>query len=376
MNSFVLEALVIGDDHYNTLNVIRSLGEMGIKVSVIVVSKKCKSFVLKSKYINDGCVVEKLDAKIIISNYAKQNKKIPILASSDTIASFLDTNYNILSDYFVLPSVGNIQGQLCFHMDKKIQLMYASKAGFALPYSIAVNLNNLDESDLSSINYPCIIKPEESIGGSKNDFRICKDLNELMKSLKSLSTHISRVLIQDFIPNDEVILIAGVRTNNKKNYIFGEVNKLKHGNKLNNLGLNCMGVLYPKSELSDACIKIVEAIDYHGCYSVDVVRSRSESDTTSRCVNYFMEINLRTDGLLYFYDKAGINYPAIWVKSCYNIEDEIIPKKNDIYGMNEFLYVKNYFSLALIKDLFKTDIFSTFRMNDLKPFFYKILYRD
>lgn len=56
--------------------------------------------------------------------------------------------------------------------------------------------------------------------------------------------------------------------------------------------------------------------------------------------NYFMEINLRTDGLL-FYNKAGINFQAIRVNSCYNYVSEIIPSKKDIYGMNEFLYLRN-----------------------------------
>lgn len=169
------------------------------------------------------------------------------------------------------------------------------------------------------------------------------------------------------------MVISGVRTINNINYVFGEIDKFKHGNQLHNLGLNCMGVLSPISELRNTCISYVDAIDYHGCYSIDIVRVYNQS-TSAQNQNYFMEINLRTDGLLYFYRKAGINFPAIWVNSCYNEKVNVTPSQNKIYGMNEFMYFRHCLSTAVFTDLFKTDIFSTFSIKDIKPFIYRFLY--
>ena len=54
------QAVVVGMDHINTLGIIRSLGEAGIKPSAIIISKdKDKSWSLKSKYLNKklSCVI-------------------------------------------------------------------------------------------------------------------------------------------------------------------------------------------------------------------------------------------------------------------------------------------------------------------------------
>lgn len=364
--------IVLGNDHYNTLNVVRSLGEAKIQVLAIIISDKPKSFVLKSKYIYNGEVLQHPDASYIINKYANSGTRIPILATCDSLAAFLDQHYDTLSKHFILPSVENTQGRLIHEMDKNIQLEHAEKAGFDIPESVAISLDNVDAIDLSGIIYPCIIKPEESIGGSKSDFRICENEQELVHCLKVLANHLDRVLIQHFIPNDNVILIAGVRTPSNQNFIFGEIDKYKHSAQLHNLGLSCMGVLNPVSELRDACICYVDAIDYHGCYSIEVVRITASNSALDK--NFFIEINLRTDGLFYFYRKAGINFPAIWVNSCYNEKVNVTPSHNKIYGMNEFMYFRHCLSAAVFTDLFKTDIFSTFSLKDIKPFIYRFLY--
>lgn len=365
--------IVLGNDHYNTLNVVRSLGKAKIQVSAIIISDKPKSFVLKSKYIYNGEVLQQPDASYIINKYANSGTRIPILATCDSLAAFLDRHYDTLSKHFILPSVGNTQGLLVHEMDKNIQLEHAEKAGFDIPKSVAISLDNLSATDLSGIPYPCIIKPEESIGGSKSDFRLCNTEKELIERLRNLSGSLHRVLVQQFVPNDHVMVISGVRTRDNKNYVFGEIDKFKHGSQLHNLGLNCMGVLNPVSELRDSCIRYVDAIDYHGCYSVDIVRVYHKSPAV-RNRNYFMEINLRTDGLLYFYQKANINLPAIWVNSCYGENVHVTPVEKKVYGMNEFMYFRHCLSGAVFTDLLKTDIFSTFSIGDIKPFIYRFLY--
>ena len=48
------KVLVIGADHHNTLGIVESLGEKGIKSYVLIVAEAKSSFVLKSKYVIEG----------------------------------------------------------------------------------------------------------------------------------------------------------------------------------------------------------------------------------------------------------------------------------------------------------------------------------
>lgn len=369
-----LKAIVIGDDHYNTLNVIRALGENGILVFAVIVSSSAKSFVLKSKYIHKGFLIPEISREWLINQFNNLSPKIPILVTSDKIASFIDSNYDCLSKYFILPSVEDREGALIEEMDKDKQLVHAKAAGFHAPKSISISPSTFSKDDLINVDYPCLIKPEKSIIGSKKDFRICKNQNELISYLTLLSSHLDKVLVQEFIPNEEVILLAGVRTIKGKNYIFGEINKYKHSKKLENLGLNCVGMLTPTSSIANLCERYVTNINYHGCYSIEVIRKQSISRDSNHNFNYFLEINLRTDGLLFFYTAANINFPAIWVRSCYGEELSIKPSKKKIIGMNEFLYLRNSLSLEVFSDFFKTNVFSIFKLSDIKPFIYKLFY--
>ncbi len=364
----MLDAIVIGNDHYNTLNVIRSLGKANIRVFAVIISNKKKSFVLKSRYVNKGYIIKELDCRWLIEKFADNNIKIPIISSADSVASDLDLNLSLLSQYFVVPSIGNTQGLLTKMMNKEIQSQYAKNIGFDVPVSISVDTQKYNTLNINNIHYPCIIKPEESIGGSKNDFRICSNKEQLLQALQELSNHLNRVLIQDYISKDEEIVIAGVRDIEGKNYLFGEIKKEKYGVRLNNMGLTSLGALQLTSEINDCSKNLLNAIDFHGCYSIEVIRSGKGQNRR----NYFMEINFRTDATICIYTKANLNFPAIWVKSCYGEEIDIVSPKKIIYGMNEFLYFKN--GPYKIKDLIKSNVFSTFSLKDIKPFIFRFLY--
>ena len=93
-----------------------------------------------------------------------------------------------------------------------------------------------------------------------------------------------------------------------------------------------------------------------------------------------MEINLRSDGLLFFYDKAGVNYSRAWVETCLGKPVSPLKMNKDIvYGMNEFQYLKNFVNrkslVSAFRDFRKADAFSIFSPSDIMPFFYKFIYK-
>lgn len=383
-----LECIVIGEDHYNTLNVIRALGEANIKVHIILVTKKKCTFCEKSKYIYD---IHKLnDENEIIDflelKYGNSSFKIPVLTTSDRTASLVDSNYLKLSKFLKLPNVNEAQGGIIKEMDKNIMTMKARESGFNCPDTFSLSLEefrNVDlpnqQSILSSLKFPCLIKPEISSKGSKDNFRICNNTDELLESLNNLPLELERVLIQTYISNDEVFLIAGVRTP-KKNYLFGTINKLKHGKKFNNLGLNSFGIYLPENQYQQQINIFLNKIGYFGPYSFEFVshNNTNEVNKKGKPTPYFVEVNFRTDGLLFFYTKANCNIPAIWVYDNYGCESELKGQKIEkIYGMNEFQYLKNFFCFSSIfsniRDLFRTHVFSVFSWKDPLPFFFKLL---
>lgn len=372
------KAVVVGNDHYNTLNVIRALGKDNIEVYCIIHCETMKSFVAKSKYIHKCILItNEEEIKETLLNMRDTlfiDEKIPLISTSDRLAVAIDLNYAILSKFYYLPSVKGVEGQLVKEMSKDIQILHASEAGFDVPKSTCIDLSREFIQDSLSIDYfPCLIKPDESYRGSKNHFKVCRNHEELDVALKNLSKNLNSVIVQQFIPNDKVILIAGVRTINGENYIFGEIDKYKNSKNINNMGLNCIGRFYPVSELEDKCRKYVDSIDYRGCYSIDCIRSIRDNINEDE-KNWFLEINLRSDGLLFFYTKSNINYPSIWVRSCYGEDCKVSRSSKTLFGMNEINYLKNYLSLSSIKDFVKTDTFSLFDIKDLKPFLYKFIY--
>lgn len=368
------KAFVVGNDHYNTLNVIRALGMANIEIHSLIITDSNKSFVSKSRYIKFNHIVkseeEAIDFLIEYGKGEKLNKKIPLITTYDGIAAKVDLRYNILIQWYYLPSVKGQQGLLLQEMSKKVQIQNAYKAGFDVPFTISLNLASLSNDYPENFNYfPCLIKPNESYKGSKSNFRICETKEEVMEAIRNLKGKINLVLLQQYIPNERVILLAGVRTLSGETYLSGEVDKFKFSKHSHNLGLNCLGVLNTESSLLDKCQRYVDLIDYHGCFSIDVVRTRRGEEEK----NWFLEINLRTDGLLYFYNKAGINYPAIWIKSCYGEIPYHVKIQKAVIGMNEINYIKNCLSLESVKDFMKTKAFSLFDLKDLKPLIFKIL---
>lgn len=370
----VIDIVVIGNDHYNTLNVVRALGRKGLRCGILILSDKTSCFVHKTRWMAAGNICTPENAITVLTDrYSSDGQTIPLIATDDFSASLVDLSHEMLKDFFILPSCGREQGKLTRYMDKEIQLDFAYGAGFDVPRTSSLHLDNWAGKIPETVTQPCIVKPEKSILGCKDDFRICRSDEELRCAIKGLKNHVSDVLVQEFIPNDEVILIGGVRGFNGDTYVFGEINKYKKGTKPHNLGLACMGVLIPDSPLRQYCTNLVEAMDYHGCFSIEILRPKGHT-SCSLWKNYFVEINLRTDGLYYFYTRAGINLPYIWYQCCRGETPVIKPSTRPIYGMNEFLYLREQPSLTMARDILKANVFSTFDIHDIKPFIYKILY--
>ena len=96
--------IVFCSDHYNSLGVVRSLGEVGIASIVILICEYTKPrLITKSKYPKEIYLVNSKEEglELLISKWGKENLYKPFIYScSDDVCELLDQNYNKLYNHF------------------------------------------------------------------------------------------------------------------------------------------------------------------------------------------------------------------------------------------------------------------------------------
>lgn len=196
------KVIIIGADHHNTLAVVRNLGSVGCDIEILIHENKdlediCLS---KSKYAKNGIfVVVPQENKVLdwLLNHAEE--KTVIFPCSDFATYIVDSNYKVLKEKFIVPGFVNAPGRVAFLMDKMEQKKFADK--YQIPMAKTWSLQcDANELNISEISIPCIIKPEISATGSKDDILICKTKEELRKGLKVFSQKgYKNVLVQQFL---------------------------------------------------------------------------------------------------------------------------------------------------------------------------------
>lgn len=375
------KVIVIGGDHYNTLWVIRSLGLGGISPYAIIVNPdKNVSFVTKSKYLQKSWVINnETSIKGILQGHFNSEKLSPvIICTSDGSASYIDEHYDELKDKFLMPSIGGKGKLISYWMDKSKMIQAAKEAGFNIPRTWNLNLEQCDEIRKiipEDISYPCIIKPLKSSEGTKYDFRICTNEVTLVKYLDELKKQINLIIIQEYIKSDYEVSFPAVNLYYAgKNIIPGLLIKLSTCNNTYNLGMSTYACLRKDLKPLISMEKVhhlFKTIPYFGLYSMEFLVCEDKA--------YFLEINLRNDGNMFYVTTAGVNLPLLWVLDITNHDISHLQQNvsHSIYGMTEISYIK-YFKLKNwrqgLKDWYRSDCFSIFYKKDIMPFIYKFIY--
>lgn len=372
------KVIVLGGDHYNTLWVLRSLGMAGISSYLIIESHSHKSFVAKSKYVRQYWCVddERQMMDVLRENFHSEAEKPVIICSSDVCADIVDRNYEELAKKYRLPNIAGKGGLVSYWMDKDIMCEAAKEAGFNVP--VTWNLRFDAEGNYilpGDIVYPCIAKPQKSSEGTKHDFWVCNSELELRLHLKELKQRRVQIVVQEYLKPDFEISFLGVNLPNaKKNVIPGLLYKLGTCKSSFNMGMPTYACVSPSLEpYVDKRVveRFFSIVEYYGLYSIEFFVCKEKA--------YFLEINLRTDGDMFVYTKAGVNMPLLWVKDMEREDVSSLQQKVQkvVYGMTEISYIK-YLKWRGIKqiiiDLFRVRCFSIFHTRDLKPFLFKFVY--
>ncbi|BFK64090.1 hypothetical protein I2700191B6_04430 [Dorea formicigenerans] len=362
--------VIIGGLHHNTLGVIRSLGEEGIKSNnmIIVLSGKeikKENIISKSKYIIKENIVYLQSDNDIVLWLLKHKKKLNsscVICCSDGSAEVVIKNYKVLKDYYLLPGLSMNIEQL---MDKSIQNELAQKVGMNIPKNIVVSVNQSVQWNL----FPCITKPIKSIeGGGKADIHIINSSDELKEVLPTISA--KHIEIQQYVDKQMEYQLIGCSLNAGETIIIpGFTTILRQPPNTNTGYLKYSPIKelnYDKKVVTD----FIKEIGYSGLFSVEFIRDKEGID-------YFLEINMRNDGNAYCVKCAGVNLPFIWCSSLLGKDIANLKKDIDksVYFIPDFIDAKmGIESVGFFKWVYQflaAKSHSLYNIRDMKPFLFE-----
>ena len=295
-------AIILGDSFNNTLGLIRSLGEGKIEQKLILVGEDDCLFVSKSRYLDEGNVfrIAQIDECLpLLDKLSVQSHKQVIICTNDHAATFIDAHEEQLSQSYVTPMRGkHLQG----YMNKQVQCELAKECGFDVPQSVTYHVGDLFPTHVS---YPLLLKPMLSIAGEKSDIHICYT-SEQLKTVLQTNSYCTDFLVQEYIEKEYEINLIGISTDWGV-LVPGGIRKIRHYptiyspcsfglyTNIHELGINIQPIQ-----------QFMDKVDYRGPFSVELLHKGHH--------NYFMEVNLRNDGLAYAATVAGVNLPAIYMQ--------------------------------------------------------------
>ena len=300
--------IIFGSGNYHTLGIMHALHEVGKEFFVLVVGDyknwKDGNIVGHSRFWKDFHQVgsEEEGAEWLEANKHMFPEGTVVFPTGDAYEKVLDMNMNTLYGHYLFPNAG-VQGRICGLMDKHLQAELASEEGITTLRDFKIR-KNADLSDIA-VEYPCMLKPLNSIKGSKGDMGLCENVQELEKALKD-SGHTDEFIVQQYIKNEADLLFLGISTPSGEIELFGLVKKPD---------------VSPIGEYSYAWVttdvkkhlpeidnvkNFIRKLGYIGPFSVEFGLENGR--------NYLFEINLRNDGTSHYILNTGINLPYMFYK--------------------------------------------------------------
>ena len=297
MNRIDATAVIWGNDNYNVLGLLRQLSPFIDNVIFLVNQRKnrcatwsryCKKYVLAKTY-EDGISFLKSFGNTL-------GNKGFLFTTNDTLAEYVDRNSNLLSHYYYLMG-SKRQGLLTEMQGKSAMTKLADEIGFITPRSLALkSVTNID-----TIVYPCVVKPDNQTNKYKCNFKIrhFENKNELESFQQGMDKD-DKYIVQQFIKKEKEYLLYGCRLLTGEVIIPGTIEKDRwhHG---------MISSKIPQTVNLDLIKTFLEKIEFYGLFSFEFGLYDGKS--------YFFEVNLRNDGTSLYYFLGGANLPLLWVTS-------------------------------------------------------------
>lgn len=368
MTNFKKKVYILGGNHSNTYGLICSFRIAGIFPHVIVLSETGSSWIIKSLFVKKYWVVKtKEEILRILAEEGRLNiNKSVILATSDSLAVFLDENYQNLDDAYILSGC-KYRGEMHRWVNKISQYKLASK--YQIPYAQTwIIENKLIPQD---ITYPCLTKPVDSIIGGKNDQVLCNTEYDLKEYLYKHS--FEEIIVQRYINKKCEVQLLGCSLDSGSLIIIPGMTYKPLTSKAGSAYYLEYNDILDDFPYLNNCRKILSELGYTGLFSIEFL-----VDEQSKY--YFLEINLRNDGNGLITTLAGSNLSYLYYMHVLgyeiNYEDFKVVKKYSMMRGDSFLIYllknKGKGFLLFVKLLLKTNSFFVFNIKDPLPFLFFI----
>lgn len=320
-----MTAVVIGFNYSTTLSIVKSLGRAGYNCEVgrrVVALRKTVPIEAYSKYVSK-CEYLVMDEEpkmisFIISTFSDKNNLKLLLPADDFCAALIDTHYNSLSKYFLLPNKDNKEGELYKLMDKKVQKRVASQSGLLTANTIELFLGKDNEYDFpEGVHYPCFIKPLKSASTFKTVMSKANNDEELKSLLDNMpNKYRCDLLIEKYIEvtNEYTIPVLAL----KNEVIIPCLLKKKFISKGGHRGVTITGIVKSATEYESLVTLLknfVKNLNLTGLFDIEILEDNGKF--------YFNELNLRNGAAAYALTASGTNLPQIYADSLFNIKTTI-----------------------------------------------------
>lgn len=377
--------VVLGRNYCSNLTMARGVGRAGYDVEILRIFQRKPKFkdVMKwlkpdaySKYVKAYRVcVSRRSSRVVkmLKQMGDADRRMLLIPTDDYTTHIVDMNYEELSQYYVMPNVDGIPGEISRLMSKEVQTEMARAAGLPVLNSCVIRTTCGMFTIPDSVTYPCFIKPNISKNGSKTKMRRCDSEEELREVLTEYSEKKDiEFLVEDFVEIGREYSLLGVSTKegvNGPGFFMAEEGGVKE-----HRGVALIGKVLPCStmqELIDNLIKFIKTFNYTGLYDIDLI------ETVDGKV-YFVEVNMRFGGSGYAITESGINLPGMFADymlkgepidlTC-KLEDEETGKRFISEKILIEEYVKGRLSMAKVKEsMNETDIQFVKCDEDPKPY--------
>lgn len=356
--------IILGDGHFNTLGMIRSLGEVGICPDVVLVDKNLIT-VSVSKYIRQLHVADTCEAGVeyIITTYSKEPEKPFLLTGSDKIIAVIDRNYKRLIKGFYFFNAGE-EGRINQLLSKKEQNLLAESCGFNVPIFEEVKIGDKP----TRVPYPLITKAVDStVENWKGQVYVCRNEDELVDAYSKLKGE--RILLQQYIEKenetgfDALTVNGGEETYLPLQLSYYDITETSFGNYIY--------FFKPTDEIMcEKVRKLMAKTQYNGIFSIDFLIGKDGKI-------YFLEINFRNSAWSYPSTCAGVNLPVIWAKSVLsnNLDVENVRIKKlpysaiaDLDELSHALHQGLFKTLKVLKRIWRSNCCVIWNRKDQGPF--------
>lgn len=366
------KVIIIGGDHHNGLGLARIFGLNGKKVFAVVISNKKKSWMATSKFVEGHAVfkTEKEGFDYILKTFSSEIQKPVLIPYSDAAALELDLRLTQFKEKFHVPSINGELGKIASMMDKDAQYKWSMEHGIKMAKSFVFNVDDSLEMIVSAVGFPIILKPIVSAKGSKFDITVCENEAQLKASMQLLSQKgYTSILVQKYLSKRSEMLIVGAIADEN---VFSVHEVIRRWPDPGGCGSFSQAVIDEK--ILEKCSRLIEKIAKYGYQGlIDIETFLVDGDI------YLNEINWRNSGGCFRAIDDGFFYAYWWYKKI--TDKEAFPCWTPKASLSmveyaDFRHVlkKGLSPLKWMRDFGKTKNLSLLRKDDLKPFFFKILY--